>query len=121
MHRCCHIIVGVPDPQFADRRRLAALRPRPGDRTPAWNKTAREKVLPAGNLTGAIMNESNPAFEARRLKSAPGWYVRVAWPHGKRDHIPGFISQQEALRWIETKARSWVSEQTRASFRGIAA
>ena len=69
------------------------------------------------------MNESNaePVFEARQLKSAPGWYVRVAWSHGKRDHIPGFVSQQEALRWIETKARSWVSEQTRASFRGLAA
>jgi hypothetical protein len=23
----------------------------PGDRRPAWNKTARKKVLPAGNLT----------------------------------------------------------------------
>jgi hypothetical protein len=31
------------------------------------------------------MNESNaePAFETRQLKSAPGWYVRVAWSHGK--------------------------------------
>jgi hypothetical protein len=56
------------------------------------------------------------------LKSAPGWYVRVAWSHGKRDHVPGFISQQEALRWIETKARSWVSEQTAgSSFKGLAA
>jgi hypothetical protein len=93
------------------------------DRHPAWNKTAREKVLPARQSHGEIMNEPNgdPAFEARRLKSAPGWYVRVAWSHGKRDHIPGFVSQQEALRWIETKARAWVSEQTRVSFRGLAA
>jgi hypothetical protein len=68
------------------------------------------------------MNESNadPAFEARRLTSAPGWYVRVA-SHGKCNHIPGFVSQQEATRWIETKAHSWVSEQTRSSFRGVAA
>jgi hypothetical protein len=74
-------------------------------------------------IQGAIMNEANahPSFEARRLKSAPGWYVRVAWAYGKRDHIPGFVSQQEALRWIETKARSWLSERTRASFRGLAA
>jgi hypothetical protein len=74
-------------------------------------------------LKGNLMNESNadPAFEVRRLKSAPGWYVRVAWAHGKRDHIPGFISEQEARRWIETKARGWVSEQTRASFKEIAA
>jgi len=69
------------------------------------------------------MKESNaePAFEARRLTSAPGWYVRVAWSHGKCNHIPGFVSQQEALRWIETKAHSWVSTQTsRSSFRGVA-
>jgi hypothetical protein len=69
------------------------------------------------------MNESNadPAFEVRRLKSAPGWYVRVAWAHGRRDHIPGFISEQEAQRWIETKARGWVAERTRVTFKEIAA
>jgi len=38
-----------------------------------------------------------------------------------QDFDARFISQQEALRWIETKARAWVSEQTRVSFRGIAA
>jgi hypothetical protein len=39
------------------------------------------------------MNESNadPAFEAGRLTSAPGWYVRVA-SHAKCNHIPGFVS-----------------------------
>jgi hypothetical protein len=31
---------------------------------------------------------SNAAFEARHLTSASGWYVRVTWPNGKRDHIP---------------------------------
>ena len=49
---------------------------------------------------------SNPAFEARRLASASGWYVRVAWLNGKRDHIPGFVSQREAQHWIEEKPRS---------------
>jgi hypothetical protein len=59
------------------------------------------------------MNESNPnpAFEARALTSACGWYVRVAWPNGKRDHIPGFVTQQEAQRWIEAKAAAWLSER----------
>jgi nucleotide-binding universal stress UspA family protein len=47
------------------------------------------------------MSEPKPAFEARPLTSARGWYVRVAWPGGKRDHIPGFVTQQEAQRWIE--------------------
>src|SRR5712671_5208651 len=66
---------------------------------------------------------SNPGFEARRLKSAPGWYVRVAWPGGKHDHIPGFVSQQEAQRWIEGKAPAWLSERcntTPLHFGGLA-
>jgi len=36
----------------------------------------------------------------------------VAWPNGKRDHIPGFITQQEAQRWIEGKAPAWLSEHS---------
>jgi len=39
----------------------------------------------------------------------------VAWPDGKRDHIPGFVTQQEAQRWIEVKAPSWLSERRTAS------
>jgi hypothetical protein len=63
------------------------------------------------------MNEpsSKPAFEARPLKSARGWYVRVAWPDGRRDHIPGFVTQQEAKRWIEVKAPGWLSERCSTS------
>ena len=59
------------------------------------------------------MDEQNSiaAFETRHLTSASGWYVRVTWPNGKRHHIPGFVSQLEAQRWIEGKARAWLSEQ----------
>ena len=55
---------------------------------------------------------SSPAFEARPLKSASGWYVRVVWPNGKRDHIPGFVTQKEAQRWIEGNASAWLSEHS---------
>jgi hypothetical protein len=57
---------------------------------------------------------SNPTFEARPLASASGWYVRVAWLNGKRDHIPGFVSQREAQQWIEGKAPTWLSAQSKA-------
>ncbi len=57
---------------------------------------------------------SNPAFEARRLTSVSGWYVRVAWLNGKRDHIPGFVSHREAQRWIEEKGPTWLSAQSKA-------
>ena len=58
---------------------------------------------------------SNPTFEARPLTSASGWYVRVAWLSGKRDHIPGFVSQREAQQWIEGKAPTWLSAQSKAT------
>jgi hypothetical protein len=62
---------------------------------------------------------SNPAFEARHLTSVfSGWYVRVAWLNGKREHIPGFVSQREAQRWIEEKAPRWLSAQTEAHAHG---
>jgi hypothetical protein len=57
---------------------------------------------------------STPAFEVRSLKSASGWYVRVAWPDGKREHIPGFITRREAQRWIDVKAPAWLSERCSA-------
>jgi hypothetical protein len=61
------------------------------------------------------MTEKSSAvsFEARRLARAPGWYVRVEWPSGKRDHVPGFVSQDEALRWIDTKGEAWASDAGR--------
>ena len=82
----------------------------------AIKRTASRYVQGAVAKVPNIMDEpySNPAFEARRLKSACGWYVRVAWPNGKRDHIPGFISQHEAQCWIEGKAPAWLSERSNA-------
>jgi len=58
---------------------------------------------------------SNPAFEARPLLSASGWYVRVAWLSGKRDHVPGFVSKREAQHWIEEKAPTWLSAHSKAN------
>jgi hypothetical protein len=54
---------------------------------------------------------SDPAFEARSLTSARGWYVRVVWPQGGCEHIPGFTSEREAVRWIEQRAQAWLSER----------
>ena len=70
------------------------------------------------------MNQPNPnvVVEARRLARAPGWYVRIAWPNGRHEHIPGFVNQDEALRWIQQKAQAWLSERgTGPSFVGQAA
>jgi hypothetical protein len=58
------------------------------------------------------MTDWNPnvSFQARRLARAPGWYVRVEWPNGRCDHIPGFVTQHEAQRWIDQKGEAWANE-----------
>jgi len=56
--------------------------------------------------------KSNPTFEARRLQSARGWYVRAAWSDGRCHHVPGFVTHTEATRWIEQKAPVWLSENS---------
>jgi len=56
------------------------------------------------------------SFEARRLARAPGWYVRVAWPNGRRAHIPGFVTQHEAQQWIDQKGEAWVNEANTPEF-----
>ena len=48
--------------------------------------------------------EPDPVFEARRLKSAPGYYVRVKWRYGQVEHVSGFASGHDAQKWIEEKS-----------------
>jgi hypothetical protein len=38
--------------------------------------------------------KSDPIFEARPLKSARGWFVRVWWRYGQVEHVGGFTSEQ---------------------------
>jgi len=74
---------------------------------------SRKTVLPELlGWTGTHMIEQHPAvtFGVRRLARAPGWYVRVEWPSGKRDHIPGFVSRDEALRWIDQNSGAWARD-----------
>ena len=53
----------------------------------------------------------DPAFEARQLKSAPGWYVRVTWRYGQVEHISGFVSKADAQNWIREKSKSWLGNR----------
>ncbi len=52
--------------------------------------------------------EPDPVFDARRLKSAPGYYVRVKWRYGQVEHVSGFASGHDAQKWIEEKSGAWL-------------
>lgn len=59
--------------------------------------------------------KSDPIFEVRRLKSAPGWYVRVSWRYGQEEHISGFASGHDADNWIKEKSVDWLRNRAGAS------
>jgi hypothetical protein len=50
----------------------------------------------------------NPIFEARPLKSTPGWFVQVSWRYGLVEHVSGFATDQDAQKWIEEKSEAWL-------------
>ncbi len=59
-------------------------------------------------------DRSDPTFEAHRLKSAPGWYVRVSWRHGQVEHVSGFASERDAQNWIKEKSMGWLRNRAGA-------
>ena len=59
-----------------------------------------------------------PTFEARPLKSASGWYVRVSWRYGQVEDVIGFIAEHDAERWINEKSQEWLRNRT-AALRGV--
>ncbi len=59
-----------------------------------------------------------PTFEARPLKSASGWYVRVSWRYGQVEDVIGFIAGHDAECWINEKSQEWLRNRT-AALRGV--
>jgi hypothetical protein len=59
------------------------------------------------------MNEpnSNPPLRPDPSRQHVDGTSELLGPTAKRDHIPGFVTQQEAQRWIEVKAPGWLSER----------
>jgi hypothetical protein len=58
--------------------------------------------------------KADPIFEARSLRSAPGWYVRVSWRCSQVEHVGGFASDHDAQKWIEEKSEGWLRDRVSA-------
>ena len=56
------------------------------------------------------MGKPQTKFEPVQMKAEPGWYVRITLPHGEQIHINEFITESEALTWIEDKSTSWLKK-----------
>jgi hypothetical protein len=56
------------------------------------------------------MGKPQTKFEPVQMKAEPMWYVRITLPHGEQIHINEFITEAEALTWIEDKSISWLKK-----------
>ena len=45
------------------------------------------------------MSEQRPTFVARKNPGS-GWGVDILWPDGETEVIKGFITEDDALKWI---------------------
>jgi hypothetical protein len=67
---------------------------------------------------GPYKNKNDPiaaTFKAVRYEKMFGWFVRVTWSNGismdildKRKKGPSFVTEGEALIWIETQSEDWL-------------
>ena len=40
-------------------------------------------------------------FDAKPVRIDASWGFEFVYPDGRRDHVNGFLSAEEALRWID--------------------
>jgi hypothetical protein len=57
--------------------------------------------------------KKQPTFVVRPLKVGPECYVLVTWADGLVEHVNGFLSAEEASRWIEADADEWLRKHPR--------
>ena len=56
------------------------------------------------------MSEQRPTFVARKNPGS-GWGVDILWPDGETEVIKGFITEDDALKWIAEHEYSKAANQ----------
>jgi len=54
-----------------------------------------------------------PTLQMRKQNESL-WTVRVTWPDGASEDIPGFQHERDADDWIANKFPVWLEEQNKA-------
>ena len=52
------------------------------------------------------MLEQRPTFMARK-NPGTGWGIDILWPDGETEVIKGFITEHDALKWIDEHSKAW--------------
>jgi hypothetical protein len=54
-----------------------------------------------------------PTLQMRKENQGK-WTIRVTWPDGMSEDIPGFPYEQDADDWITNRFPDWLEEQRKA-------
>jgi hypothetical protein len=52
------------------------------------------------------MLEQIPTFAARK-NPGTGWGIDILWPDGETEVVKGFITEDDAVKWIAEHSRAW--------------
>lgn len=55
------------------------------------------------------MTTTPPTLTPHPLKGSPGWFVQVVFPDGREKRVSRFLTDVEALAWIENEADDWLA------------
>ena len=69
---------------------------------------------PRINTRNMVRCIKKPAPELRpgRLKLGSGWYVFVRWGDRPDEHLPGFLSENDAQQWIDEQSALWLKARS---------
>jgi len=65
-----------------------------------------------------MAGQSKIRFETMRMKNGLGWRVLVRRPGVTIQYISGFVSESDALKWIEEEGPTWLTKME-AALNGI--
>jgi hypothetical protein len=57
------------------------------------------------------MFEQRPIFMARK-NPGTGWGIDILWPDGETEVIKGFITENDAVKWIADHSGAWQGNTT---------
>jgi len=57
-------------------------------------------------------------FRPIQLKDGSAWYVLYTPDKGPTEHLEGFYTEEDALKWIELESTSWLAKKKRRDTKG---
>jgi hypothetical protein len=67
-----------------------------------------------GGTRAVEKRDAKPAFEVMEWKIGVGFYVKATLPNAAPENISGFITKNDAVRWVRNESAAWLYARRQA-------